>query len=372
MAIPDVESIKGNHNGAVQSSEKHTADATTKTVLDDFELYFCIATMVYVSLDRAPAVTFLYACCASVCRDCFLERKNDVRSTNELSMQHYIDYARQLEHLSTEQREAMLLAWAMSHAEQALRLLLVQKRGGSDQFLTGMLMRLEACVQGYTYGFGEKLQSMVMTQQAQGLVRLPVPVREGEADVLVHSGMISHTRLVAVHGAGVRATATGQATGGRQERTVATEGERVDGAIAKYSFGNLTDAILVDVMGGSLGKVQPHLSPIGSHLSKAIAGFRYLGKEVLVEALERHMLCEPIEDQMRIELSSSASKQCDTVRETVSDLPINSQQAFVRDWAWRYATSALNLLVGEDPVRLKNAAEALHRLDLDSAAASRR
>ncbi|KAK5731255.1 hypothetical protein LTR15_001194 [Elasticomyces elasticus] len=343
MAIPDVESIKGNHNGAVQSSEKHTADATTKTVLDDFELYFCIATMVYVSLDRGPAVTFLYACCASVCRDCFLERKNDVRSTNELSMQHYIDYARQLEHLSTEQREAMLLAWAMSYAEQALRLLLVQKRGGSDQFLTGMLMRLEACVQGYTYGFGEKLQSMVMTQQAQGLVRLPVPVREGEADVLVHSGMISHTRLVAVHEAGARATATEQAAGGRQEPSGITK-----------------------------EKAQQQPSAIGLRLSNAIAGFQYLGKEVLVEALERHMLREPIDDHTRVEPSSSASKQCDAVRETVRDLPINSQRAFVRDWAWRYATSALNLLVGEDPVRLKNAAEALHRLDLDSAAASRR
>ncbi|KAK3625778.1 hypothetical protein LTR56_019406 [Elasticomyces elasticus] len=343
MAIPDVGSIKGNYDGAVQSSEKHIADATTKTVLDDFELYFCIATMVYVSLDRGPAVTFLYACCASVCRDCFLERKNDVRSTNELSMQHYIDYARQLEHLSTEQREAMLLAWAMSHAEKALRLLLVQKRGGTDQFLTGMLMRLEACVQGYTYGFGEKLQAMVVTQQAQDLVRLPVPVREGTADVLVHSGMISHTRLVAVHEGGARATATEQTAGGRQERSVVTK-----------------------------EKAQQQPSPIGSRLSKAIAGFRYLGKEVLVEALERHMLCEPINDQVRVELSSSASKQCQAVRETVSDLPINSQQAFVRDWAWRYATSALNLLVGEDPVRLKNAAEALHRLDSDSAAASRR
>ncbi|KAK4963595.1 hypothetical protein LTR10_001224 [Elasticomyces elasticus] len=348
MATPDVESINGDHDDAVHAGEKHTADA--KTVLDDFELHFCIATMVYVSLDRGPAVTFLYACCASVCRDCFLERKTDVRSTNELSMQHYIDYARQLEHLSTEQREAMLLAWAMSHAEKALRLLLVQKRGGSDQFLTGMLMRLEACVQGYTYGFGEKLQGMVMVQQAQNLVRLPVPVREGKADVLVHSGMISHTRLVAVHEAGTRATATEQAAAGRQEPSGITK----------------------DVMGGSHGKVQPHPSPIGSRLSKAIAGFRYLGKEVLVEALERHMICESIDDQMRIELSSSASKQCDAVRETVSDLPINSQQAFVRDWAWRYATSALNLLVGEDPVRLKNAAEALHRLDLDSAAASRR
>ncbi|KAK5681803.1 hypothetical protein LTS10_006336 [Elasticomyces elasticus] len=351
MATPDVESIEGNHGGAVQSSEKHTADSTTKTVLDDFELCFCIATMVYVSLDRGLAVTFLYACCASVCRDCFLERKNDGRSTNELSMQHYIDYARQIEHFSAEQREAMLLAWAMSHAEKALRLLLVQKRGGTDQFLTGMLMRLEACIQGYAYGFGEKLQGMVMTQQAQGLVRLPVPVREGTADVLVHSGMISHTRMVAVHGSGVKATATAEhANAGRPDRSVATE----------------------SVIGKSHDRAQPHPRPIGLRLSKAIAGFQYLGKEVLVEALERHMLCEPIDDQVRFELSSSASRQCDAVRETVSDLPTNSQQAFVRDWAWRYATSALNLLVGEDPVRLKNAAEALHRLDLDSAAACRR